>query len=128
MNHLITTATGELISSTILDIPNPGAGRSVVVRPDGEQSGIWNTSTLEFDEREKVVNITKDEFINRLTDAEMMDIIDAGPIDPKVRLLLEKLRIVSRIEISSLSMKGVLDYLEDEGLIAEGRAQAIIDG
>ena len=128
MNHLITTVTGALITSTILDIPNPDAGRSVIVRPDGEESGIWNTSTLVFDPREDVVKITKEEFMLRFTDEELEDIAEAQDADKQIKGLFLKLGIVPDIEITSASILGVLTMLENKNLISAGRAEEMISG
>jgi len=129
MNHLYDTATGRLISSTILDIPDIPDGMSVKV---SELTGIWNETTLDFDPMPINRVIEKIDFLDLFTPAEMEGIIakskESNSAGNKVGVFLEQLNAAPSVDLdSSRSIKAV-NGMETLGLIGAGRAAVILNG
>jgi len=129
MNHLYEIATGRLISSTILDIPDIPTGMAVKV---SVLTGIWNESTLDFDPVPVKRVIEKIDFIDLFTDSEMESIIskskESNNAGDKVGVFLEKLNAAPNVDLDSARTIAAVNGMETLGLIASGRAVVILNG
>ena len=129
MNHLYITATGVLVSSTILPIPSPRDGMSVAVLPDGdEQKGTWNTSTLVFDPRPVTKIISKEAFMLLFTDQEIKAISREAKTDENVELMMTKIKLFPSIDLAKQKTINAVNNLETLAVIAVGRAAEILNG
>lgn len=123
MNRLHHIATGRLISSTILAIPNVPSDRAVkfVV---GE--GIWNETTLEFDEIPPPTLIDRSDFMSLFLDDELDKILDAENTDKHVRRLLKNLDLCGFVNLESTKVRQGVKYMEAMGYIGVGRAEKVL--
>lgn len=132
MNHLYEIANGRLVSSTSLPIPSPPGGMAVVTLPDGDEVGIWNTSTLVFDPQSANMRRTKLEFLELFTDIELEDIIAKSKENTtaghKVGVFIKKLDLAENIDLDDTRMITAVNGMESLGLIAQGRAAVILNG
>jgi len=129
MNHLYEIATGKLISSTSLSIPDIPAGMAVKV---SSLTGIWNTTTLDFDPFPEKRVITKLDFIELFTDSELEAIIskskESNTAGNKVSVFITKLELAGSVDLKSDRMNTAVNGMESLGLIAVGRATVILNG
>lgn len=127
MNHLYETATGRLISSTVLDIPDIPQDMAVKV---SSNTGIWNTSTLDFDPIPENRTISKLDFIGRFTDPELEAIIskskEANSVGDKVGVFLKKLDVAENVDLDDPRLSTGVEGMETLGLIGIGRAAEIL--
>ena len=123
MNHLYLVETGELISSTALSIDVIPDGMAVKV---SSNSGVWNTSTLDYDPVTEVRSIPKSTFYKRMSCATRLDIKIASKTDIEIENLLEYIAGFESIDLDDEELIGGLDYLVAEGVItAEKKAEVI---
>lgn len=129
MNHLYEIATGQLVSSTVLDISDIPQGMAVKV---SSLTGIWNTSTLDFDPRPVKRIITKLDFIGRFTDDELEAIIskskEVSTHGDKVGVFLKKLDVAEDVDLGDVRLSAGVNGMETLSLIASGRAAEILNG
>jgi len=126
MNHLYETVGGRLVSSTSLPIDSPPAGMSVVSLPDGDESGIWNQSTLSFDPRPISKRESGEEFWGRFTEAEQENLVTAAKTVPKAAALLKAMSY-QEIDRSDIRIINRVNAMESAGkLDAPGRAVVIL--
>lgn len=124
---LVDDTTGDLLSAQSMPILTIKEG-CVVVEQD-TRDGIWNSSTRVFDPTPTPDKyIAKREYLNRLTDKELEDIIVASKSNVKLEANLKRLEMVERVKISGTRTLAVLQWLESQGVLATGRAQEIVDG
>lgn len=127
MNHVYEIATGRLISSTILPHPDPRTGEAVKV---SSLTGIWNTSTLDFDPIPPSRIVEKIDFIDLFTDSEMEAIISKSKENNnagnKVGVFLEKLNAAPNVDLDSDRTTNAVNGMETLELIASGRAAEIL--
>lgn len=123
MNHIYETATGRLVSSTILDVPELKPGHSLKV---SENKGTWNTKTLEFDPYPEVKTVSKIDFISLFTDTELEAIIGESRTNNNVAMFVEKLNLMGSVDMLSPNLIAAVNGMEQIGLIGEGRAAEIL--
>lgn len=124
---LVDDTTGDLLSAQSDPIESPKAEHVVVEQETRE--GIWNSSTRVFDPAPTPDKyIAKREYLNRLTDKELEDIIAASKSNVKLEANLKRLEMVDMVKISGTRTLAVLQWLESQGVLATGRAQEIVDG
>lgn len=126
MNHLYEIATGKLISSTSLPIDTVPDGMAVKTTTN---TGIWNTDTLDFDPiPEKKPAITRLEFMDLFTDAELAGILTAAKSNVSVEVFVKKLDAASEIKLDDPRTIAGVQLLEAASLIDAGRAAEILNG
>ena len=124
MNHLYLVETGELISSTALSIDVIPDGMAVKV---SSNTGVWNTSTLDYDPVTEVRSIPKSTFYNRMSCATRLDIKIASKTDIEIENLLEYIAGFESIDLDDDELLAGLDYLVAEGVItAEKKAEVVV--
>jgi len=124
MNHLYLVETGELISSTALSIDVIPDGMAVKV---SSNTGVWNTSTLDYDPVTEVRSIPKSTFYKRMTCATRLDIKIASKTDIEIENLLEYIAGFESIDLDDDELLAGLDYLVAEGVItAEKKAEVVV--
>lgn len=72
------------------------------------------------------VILSKLEFMNRLTDAEMAGIYTAAKSSVAVEIWLEKFKLATEINLDDPAVMAGLQAMEAAGLIAAGRAAEIM--
>ena len=123
MNHLYLVETGELISSTALSIDVIPDGMAVKV---SSNSGVWNTSTLDFDPVTETRSIPKSTFYKRMTCATRLDIKIASKTDIEIENLLEYIAGFESIDLDDDELIAGLDYLVAEGVITAEKKAGVI--
>ena len=124
MNNLYKISTGELKTSTILPIDTIPDGWALKVT---STSGVWNTSTLDYDPVTEVRSIPKSTFYKRMTCATRLDIKIASKTDIEIENLLEYIAGFESIDLDDDELLAGLDYLVAEGVItAEKKAEVVV--
>lgn len=124
MKHLYRMADGVLISSaTVIDkIPN---GMAVT---ESGKAGVWNIETLDFDEIIYERILSRDDYLDLFTDNEMLAIVNAANTDAIIKNSLDILNFRGRVRMNSNNTIESINYMESTGLIAEGRANEVLNG
>ena len=124
MKHLYKISNGELISSaTVID--NIPAGMAV---KESDKKGVWNTETLDFDPVPLNRVISKDDYLDRFLDDEMILILTESRTDDNVKNILDILNLRDRVRLDHKTTTDALAYFEAKSLIATGRAEVILNG
>ncbi len=127
MYHIYVTSDGKLISSTSSEPTGLNPIYDYVSLPAGEETGIWNESTLVFDARPvKIEVISAREFLSRLTDDEWESFITFAETNIKAKRFITTMKILGDVEMSTSTQNG-LDYLEAQAILAPGRAAEIFN-
>jgi len=124
MLHLYKTETGVLISSaTVIDLIPEG-----MAVKESDKKGVWNTSTLDFEEVTQDKVLSRDDFLDLFTDAEMLLIVQTANTDTNIKDFLDVLNFRGRVRMSSSTTINAVNYMASIGLIAEGRANEVLNG
>lgn len=130
MNHVYEVSTGRLHSSTVLPVTNLDAKYVVVALPDGDEVGIWNTSSWSFDPRPPSKKITKIQFLELFADSELEAIVAKSKENTaqgdKVGVFLRRLDARESIDLADSRMITAVNGMEALGLIAVDRAAEIL--
>ncbi len=123
MFHVYEIATGRLISSTKTPV-TPKDGHAVKELPD-DVVGVWNNETLTMDARPVVLRISKQQFVESFTHAELVKLFQLEKTDINVEVFLRKLALLEYVELTSAGIRNVLTYMVNAGVITSSRAQEI---
>lgn len=124
MLHLYETATGKLISSaTVVDVIPDG-----MAVKESDKKGVWNTTTLDFDEVIQDKILSRDDYLDLFTDSEMLAIVDAANTDAIIKNSLDILNFRGRVRMNSENTINSVNYMESQGLLKVGRAEIILNG
>ena len=124
MKHLYKISSGELISSaTVID--NIPTGMAI---KESDKKGVWNSTILDFEEviQEKI--LSRDDYLDLFTDAEMLGIVKAANTDSIIKDSLDILNFRGRVRMSSENTINSVNYMESKGLLGEGRSEVILNG
>jgi hypothetical protein len=123
LNNLYEISTGELKTSTILPIETIPDGWALKVT---STSGVWNTSTLDYDPVTEVRSIPKSAFYKRMSCATRLDIKIASKTDIEIENLLEYIAGFESIDLDDDELIAGLDYLVAEGVITAEKKAGVI--
>jgi preprotein translocase subunit Sec63 len=124
MKHLYKISNGELISSaTVID--NIPAGMAV---KESDKKGVWNSTALDFYEVIQDRILSRDDYLDLFTDAEMLSIVKAANTDDIIKDSLDILNFRGRVRMSSENTINSVNYMESQGLLSTGRAEVILNG
>lgn len=127
MNHLYDIATGRLLSSTALDIPNIPQGMAVKA---SDKTGVWDAEALDFAPIPEQHVISKLDFLDKFADSELEDIIAESNKDTgrgrKVAVFIKRLDLADNIDIKKPRTIESVNGLETLSLIGAGRAAEIL--
>ena len=88
---------------------------------------FWNTSTLMMNEYAATSSkLTKLEYMNRFTDAELATIYTVAKTNVQVEVWLEKFKASSEVDVTDPRTVAGVQALEAVGLIQIGRAAEIL--
>lgn len=127
MYQIYEVSTGAAVSNSSIEPVGLPAELAYKSFPDGDEDGLWNTSTLVFDTRPvrpEIISARK--FFNRMTPDEQKAIILFSKTNADVELFLERLKISGEVEMDSYVQNGLL-YLEAQAVLSLGRAADIFD-
>lgn len=124
--YLIDDVTGEMKTDT-KGVRNAVAGSSWIGFTE-RQTGIWNKDTLVFDTPPvQIEYISKRNFLDRFTDAELDALLDAVETITQVERAVEKIKLFGDISMNGRT-ETFLGQLETAGIIGAGRAVEIFNG
>lgn len=136
MFHVYVIATGNLVSSTSVEPLGLDASMAYKSFIDGYEIGkSWNTTTLDFD-LVSIRVITKTDFINRFTQAELKEMfgfrIGTTYTDSQQKNISSFMRFLDfndEIDLDNTMINNGVNYLETVGILGAGRAaEALSDG
>lgn len=126
MNHLYEVATGRLVSSTSLPVNNPPAGMAVKA---SDRTGIWNTSTLDFDPAPvPEASLERINFLRLFTRDERVAIRAAAKIDPVVEDFMDMLSAANLVRLGNADTIAGVNYMASQGLLTPQRAAEVLGG
>ena len=139
----MTYNLGKLINGNLIYFQQPSEilgdatkfalanGYKQVITKEGNGT-MYETDNSIVIERLPVINVqqtfSKLEFINRFTDAELINIYTAAKSVIQIEIWLDKFKLAEYIDVSSPTTVSGLQSLEANGLIAAGRTNQIING
>jgi hypothetical protein len=90
--------------------------------------GVWNTVTLGFDPLPpvRVVVFSKLDFLQRFTVQERIEIRRAASTNPIVEDFMHLMDLSENINLTHVATQQGVGYLEQQGLIAAGRAAQVL--
>ncbi len=122
--------TRQLISISDFEIPTPENGSTTevpgVTKSDLENHYIWNPDICSFDLKPFDRVLTKLEYMNRFTDAELATIYTIAKSNVSVEIWLEKFKLSTEIHLDDPRTIAGVQALEQFGLIGPGRALEIL--
>ena len=125
--------TGALVSWTASAAQLPDEATlalhncAIVERPDGEQVGVWNPATLQWDPPPpEAVWVTEFQFKARLTADERIAIRAAAETDPYVEDFLDLLASADEVNLRDPLVQGAVGYLVQRGLLSEERGSEVL--
>jgi len=122
MLHLYKTSTGELISSaTVIDIIPDGMSVK-----ESDKKGVWNAEALDFIEQEVEKVLLRDDFLDLLTDDEMLNFVKSE--DVNIINFLAVLSFKGRVRMSAQTTIDALNLAESIFILEAGRAGVILNG
>lgn len=125
---VVEDATGALLSvGTVIAEPLP-EGLVAIALGDERPTGVWNPATRahETPAPVRVVVISRLAFLQRFTVQERIAIRNAAKSNPVIEDFMHLLDLAADVDLTHTpTMQGV-GYLELQGLIAAGRAAAIL--
>lgn len=124
MLHLYKISSGELISSaTVVDnIPDDMAVK------ESDKKGVWNSTALDFELAPLNRVISKDDYLDRFLDEEMILILTESRVDVNVKNILDILNLRDRVRLDHKTTTDALAYFEAKNLLEAGRAEIILNG
>lgn len=128
MNYLYEVATGRLVSTTALPVPNPPAGMAVKAI---EGEGTWNPATLELDPLPPVVEtvrLAKIDFLRLLTVPERIAIRTLGKTDVIIEDFLDMINAAQNIELTNADTVAGVGYMVQQELLTPERGAAVLAG
>jgi len=124
--------TRELLGVSDNELPTPENGSTTevpgVTALELRANYEWNPATVSFVEKNGAARrlISRLDYMNRFTDAELAAIYTAARTDVNVEIWLEKFKLASSINLDDPKTLLGLQALETLGLIATGRAAEIL--
>lgn len=124
--------TRELLGVSDNELPTPENGSTTempgVTALEIRANYDWNPATVSFVEKDGAARrlISKLDYMNRFTDAELVAIYTAAKTNVNVEIWLEKFKLAAEINLDDPKTATGLQALEALGLIAAGRAAEIL--
>lgn len=124
--------TRELLGISDNELPTPENGSTTefpgVTALEMRANYTWDPATVSFIERDSVARrlISKLDYMNRFTDAELVSIYTAARTNVNVEIWLEKFKLSTQINLDDPKTLIGLQSLETLGLIATGRPAEIL--
>lgn len=124
--------TRELLGVSDNELPTPENGSTTempgVTALEIRANYEWNPATVSFVEKNGSARrlISRLDYMNRFTDAELAAIYTAARTDVNVEIWLEKFKLASSINLDDPKTLLGLQALETLGLIATGRPVEIL--
>jgi len=128
--YAYNAVTKQLLSISEENLPVPEEG-VVVELPDLTALKLqcdyaWDSETTSFNLRPQTRLISKLDYLNRFTDAEVAAIYTAAKTDVMVEIWLEKFHLASEISLDDPKTIAGINFLEQSGLITTSRAAEIL--
>lgn len=121
-NHLYEMATGRLVSSTVLDIPDIPSGMAVKA---SDKTGTWDETLLDFIPSPPVTRLSKDSFYRRVGLVRFKKIQVAAKTDDQVAAFMGYIKGLSYIDLASSDIDLGLTYLQTSGVLNSQDVQEI---
>lgn len=124
--------TRELLGVSDNELPTPENGSTTempgVTALEIRANYDWDPATVSFIEKDGVNKrlISKLDYMNRFTDAELVAIYTAAKTNVNVEIWLEKFKLAAEINLDDIRTASGLQALETLGLITTGRAAEIL--
>lgn len=124
--------TRELLGISDNELPTPENGSTTempgVTALEIRANYTWDPVTVSFVEKNGANKrlISKLDYMNRFTDAELVSIYTAAKTNVNVEIWLEKLKLSAEINLDDPKTSTGLQSLETLGLIGTGRAAEIL--
>ena len=122
--NLVKTSTGENISQSSVPIVDIKEGHHVVETEDN--IGVWNTSTLQFDPYPEPRIVEVKDFMERFTDQEKEDLVEAAKTIKKANTFIKILPMLGVADLDSTFITTAVNGMEQAGIIGVGRAAVIL--
>ena len=126
MHILYELETGRAHSQSAESFTNPDPTKWGI--KETQNVGIWNKQTLDFDPRPIDKKMSKLEFLNLFTDAELAGILATAKLDAGVEVFVKKLDAAEFVDLDYPGTIAGLNALEAGGLLSAGRAGEILNG
>lgn len=124
--------TRELLGISDFELPTPENGSTTeipgITALELRSNYTWDPATVSFIERDGANKrlISKLDYMNRFTDAELVAIYTEAKTNVNVEIWLEKFKLAAEINLDDPRTSSGLQALETLGLIATGRAAEIL--
>lgn len=124
--------TRELLGISDYELPTPENGSTTqipgITALELRANYTWDPTTVSFLERDGVNRrlISKLDYMNRFTDAELVAIYTAAKTNINVEIWLEKFKLSEEINLDDPRTIAGVQSLETLGLISTGRATEIL--
>jgi hypothetical protein len=118
------------VSDNMLPVPENGSVTEIpgITALELRANYTWDPLEAAFIEKDGVNKrlISKLDYMNRFTDAELVAIYTAAKTNINVEIWLEKFKLAAEINLDDARTSAGLQVLETAGLIATGRAAEIL--
>ncbi len=123
MNYLYKISTGELVSNSSDDI-DPPTGMSVI---STDKTGLWNSTTLDFDPLLPETRLKTEVFFDRFTQAELENLIVTARTNAKAAVFLKRLDLKDRVDLADPLLQADISSMETAGILSTARVQEILN-
>lgn len=124
--------TRELLGVSDYELPTPDNGSTTefpgVTALELRANYDWDPTTVSFVEKDGVNRrlISKLDYMNRFTDAELVAVYTAAKTNINVEIWLEKFKLSAEVNLDDPRTIAGIQSLETLGLISAGRAAEIL--